>query len=203
MTPGVFHPTKETLIETVVNLLQTQSVDEINSDQVLEISGISKGSMYHHFEDFSDLIEHAQVARFASFVDQSIYLLSGILNKAKTREAMLDGIKEITRYTQSEELKPQRIERVTAIAKAGRSERMRANLAQEQARLTAALADLFHEVVNRGWANPAFDPVTVAVLIQSYTMGKIVDDFADQPMDPEKWIFLIDNLLEALLFKRA
>ena len=58
------------MIETVVNLLQTQSVDEINSDQVLEISGISKGSMYHHFEDFSDLIEHAQVARFASFVDQ-------------------------------------------------------------------------------------------------------------------------------------
>ncbi len=62
---------------------------------------------------------------------------------------------------------------------------------------------LIETVVNRGWANPAFDPVTVAVLIQSYTMGKIVDDVADQPMDPEKWIFLIDNLLEMLLFKRA
>jgi AcrR family transcriptional regulator len=200
MLKGHFHPTKETLIRTVVHLLSEKSADQLSSDEVLELSGISKGSMYHHFEDFSDLIEHALVARFAGFVDQSIELLTTILNQSKSRTQMLEGIKDVTRFTQSEKLKSQRLERVSAIAKAGHSARMNQNLRIEQERLTEALADLFREVRNRGWGNPDLDPTTVSVLIQSYTMGKIVNDYADTPMDPDKWIFLIDTLLEKVIF---
>jgi len=201
MSSGRFHPTKETLIATVVEMLSTQSPDEINSDKVLEISGISKGSMYHHFEDFTDLIEQAQVTRFAGFVDKSIDSLNDLLLHSSSRIQMLNGIKAVTRATQSAALKSQRLERVAALAKAGHSERMKNNLSKEQVRLTEALADLFREVVNRGWGNSKLDPTTVAVLIQSYTMGKIVNDFAEEPMNPEKWIFLIDSLLEEVIFK--
>lgn len=201
MRSGSFHPTKETLISTVVKLLSDNPPDEISSDEVLEISGISKGSMYHHFEDFADLIEHAQVARFAGFVNQSIDSLNQLLLHSSDREEMLRGIKEVTRVTQSDLLKTQRLDRVTALAKAGHSQRMKENLAIEEDRLTEALADLFREVVNRGWGNAALDPISVAVLIQAYTMGKIVNDFAEHPMEPDRWLYLIDSLLEDLIFK--
>jgi hypothetical protein len=114
---------------------------------------------------------------------------------------MLRGIKEVTRVTQSDRLKTHRLERVTALAKAGHSQRMKENLAIEQDRLTEALADLFREVVNRGWGNAALDPISVAVLIQAYTMGKIVNDFAEHPMEPDRWLYLIDSVLEDLIFK--
>ena len=41
------HPTKETLIATVVAMLDEKALEDIRSEDVLEVSGISKGSLYH------------------------------------------------------------------------------------------------------------------------------------------------------------
>ncbi|MEN9325557.1 MAG: hypothetical protein RL414_1311 [Actinomycetota bacterium] len=195
-----FHPTKELLIETALEMLKTESIDHINSDQILEKSGISKGSMYHHFEDFGDLLEHAQVRRFAGFVDVSIAAISQLLT-LKEKAQFLEGLRTVTRHTQSAELKEQRLYRVTAIANAGRSERMRKHLAEEQNRLTSALADLFREVVARGWGNPQLQPQTLAVFIQAYTMGNIVNDYVEEKMDLDNWLWLIDTVMNDVIMK--
>jgi len=192
------HPTKEALINTVLDILQTHTLTQINSDQVLQQSGISKGSMYHHFEDFSDLLEQAQVRRFASFVDRSVESISGLLS-IQDREQFIEGLRAVTRITQSPNLKEQRLYRVKAIAEAETSERMRKNLAIEQERLSASLADLFREVVNRGWGNPNLNPQTLAVFIQAYTMGQIVNDYVETQMDLDNWLWLIDTIMQKVI----
>ncbi len=194
------HPTKQTLIDTVVTLMDTQPAMEINSDQVLEISGISKGSLYHHFEDFPELVEHAMVARFARFVDNSVVMLNGVISSAKTRADLVEGLKKVTRATQARELTRHRSERVTAIAKAIRIPRMKALLGEEQERLTDALADLFRESVERGWGDPTLDPRVVGVMVQAYTIGKIVDDITPTRMDAENWNQAIDSVLDKVFF---
>lgn len=194
------HPTKQTLIDTVVTLMDTQPAMEINSDQVLEISGISKGSLYHHFEDFPELVEHAMVARFARFVDNSVVMLNGVISSAKTRADLVEGLKKVTRATQARELTRHRSERVTAIAKAIRIPRMKALLGEEQERLTDALADLFRESVERGWGDPTLDPRIVGVMVQAYTIGKIVDDITPTRMDAENWNQAIDSVLDKVFF---
>lgn len=60
-----FHPTKIRLIETTAELLENQFPQDIQVDEILEKSGISKGSLYHHFEDLGELLEAAQVSRYA------------------------------------------------------------------------------------------------------------------------------------------
>ena len=194
------HPTKQTLIDTVVTLMDTQPSMEINSDQVLEISGISKGSLYHHFEDFPELVEHAMVARFARFVDNSVVMLNGVIASAKTRADLVEGLQKVTRATQAQELTRHRSERVTAIAKAIRIPRMKALLGEEQERLTDALADLFRESVERGWGDPTLDPRVVGVMVQAYTIGKIVDDITPTRMDAENWNQAIDSVLDKVFF---
>jgi len=194
------HPTKQTLIDTVVTLMDTQPAMEINSDQVLEISGISKGSLYHHFEDFPELVEHAMVARFARFVDNSVVMLNGVIASAKTRADLVEGLQKVTRATQAQELTRHRSERVTAIAKAIRIPRMKALLGEEQERLTDALADLFRESVERGWGDPTLDPRVVGVMVQAYTIGKIVDDITPTRMDAENWNQAIDSVLDKVFF---
>ena len=63
------HPTKRALVQTVLDQLKTKKPSDLTSELILETSGISKGSLYHHFEDFDDLIETAQVFRYAAYVD--------------------------------------------------------------------------------------------------------------------------------------
>ena len=93
------HPTKRALIETVLELLKSVKPNELTSESVLEKSGISKGSLYHHFEDFDDLIETAEVIRYAAYVDQSIHLLTKVFQLAKNRDQMVVELKKVTRFT--------------------------------------------------------------------------------------------------------
>lgn len=194
------HPTKQTLIKSAVKFLETTAPEEITGEQILADSGISKGSLYHHFADFPDLIEHAQVYMFSRYVGFSVEAINTLLHNAKDRESVLKGLQEITRASQSPNLNRMRSIRISAIAKSIRIERMRILVGVEQERLTEALADLFRESQERGWGNPRLDPKTVAVFIQSYTIGKVLDDLTPTHMDEEKWYLLIDTILANVLF---
>jgi AcrR family transcriptional regulator len=189
------HPTKAILIETVVKLLDQYTPASISSEEVLKLSGVSKGSMYHHFEDFNDLLEDAQIVRFASYVDSSIKLLTRQMLSSKTSEDLLKNLEYATEVTQSPNLSAYRAERIRAFAEASRSPRMAKKLSVEQERLTQALADLWRECQERGLFNKEIDPRAGAVLIQAYSLGKIVDDFAVDQMDPLAWNNLIDRLV--------
>ena len=202
MNMSALHPTKQALITTVVTLLDSKGPEGINSDEVLEASGVSKGSLYHHFQDFSELIEQALIFRFAGFVDSSVEMLKQVITTSKSRDELLIALKHVTRVTQSPEMKENRIERISAISSAMRNERMADALGVEQDRLTQALADLYRESQERGWGDPKIDPRVVAVMVQSYTLGKVVDDFTPEHMDGEKWSAVIDEVLEKVFFPR-
>lgn len=193
------HPTKSKLIQTVVEMLDALDVADLQVDQVLERSGVSKGSLYHHFEDFSHLIEAAHVHRFARMIDRSIASLAEVLVGSPSKEAMIAGLKQVTRNTQRQELAALRFERARALALAEHQPRMRKAMAAEQARLTAAITDISRDAQSKGWVRADLDPQVLAVFIQAYTLGKIVDDISEDKMDPERWADLIDEIVERVL----
>lgn len=188
------HPTKEKLILTVVQMLEERP-NEVGIEEILKTSGVSTGSMYHHFEDVDHLIETAYARRFSMFVDISNAMIAQALGEANSKEEMIQALFEVTQKTQAPELAPVRYERARIVAMAQHNERFRGALQVEQARLTEALTDLFRELQNQGWMNTNFDPKAAAVMIQAYTLGKVVDDFAAEPMDPDEWKKIIDLLL--------
>jgi hypothetical protein len=80
---------------------------------------------------------------------------------------------------------------------------MRIAMGAEQARLTGALEDLYREVVERGWGNTNLDPKAVGVFTQAYTLGKIANDFSDDPVGDDSWNELITYVLEEVIFPPA
>ena len=194
------HPTKRALLETVIKLMETKAPEEILSDEVLQISGISKGSMYYHYKDWYEIIEDAICERFGRYVDRSVELCEYAITTAKSRDELVGILKNVTRETQKLELVNVRYGRVRAIAMATQSERMKEKLGYVQERLTQALEDLFREAKERGWASPDIDPRAVAVLVQAYTFGHVVDDFTPLHMDIESWYKTIDAVVENVFF---
>jgi AcrR family transcriptional regulator len=191
-----FHPTKIRLIETTAELLENQFPQDIQVDEILEKSGISKGSLYHHFEDLGELLEAAQVSRYAAWVDRSISLIVPVLSTAKSRQDMIDGLRKITTFTQSPDYKGTRFSRARTLANSETSIRFQRALGLEQDRLTTALEDLAEEAKNKGLFRPELNTRIIAVFIQSYTLGKIVDDIVPQPMRQEDWDDFILYMLE-------
>jgi AcrR family transcriptional regulator len=198
--PQSLHPTKSHLIETAVVLLEDKMPHEIAVDEILEKSGISKGSLYHHFEDLAELLEAAQVARYADWVDRSMALILAIMSKAKTKEDLFEGVKKMTILTQSAEFKNFRYERARTIGNSQGHQRFQNLLAAEQERLTSGLTDIIREVIEKGFFRKDLDPHVAAIFIQSYTLGKIVDDIVTNPVNSKDWDNFIDHMVYKSMF---
>ena len=195
------HPTKVSLIKSTIILLESKSPEEITSEDVLQHSKISKGSLYHHFADFSELLEVAEVYLFSRYVDQSVESINMILMNSKSATEALNTLKGLARSTQTPEFHRLRYQRAMAISKSIRNERMHKLLSVEQLRLTEALADLIREFQERNWANKILDPYVVAVFIQSYPIGQVIDLFTPVKVNEDHWFKLIDRVLEKVLFR--
>jgi len=190
------HPTKKMFIDLAVAQLEDRLPEEMTIESILESAGLTKGALYHHFSDFAELIEIALVVRFSQFVDDSIASLSAMANAAESRDEVLAGMAAITAVTQRPDRKHIRFARAHVLTLASGNPRLADKLAVEQLRLTDALSALIPTAQQRGWFNSEFDPRAGAVLIQAYTLGRIVDDITTEPVDPDAWERLIMRLIE-------
>lgn len=193
------HPTRTMFVELAVAQLENRLPEEITIDDIVTAAGLTKGALYHHFADFAELIEAALVVRFTRFVDDNIATLTAVTNSAGTRSEVLAAMAAVTKETQRPERKAVRFARAHVLTLASRNPRLAETLAAEQLRLTDALTDLIAAAQRRGWFNDEFDPRAAAVLIQAYTLGRIVDDITTEPVDPDEWERLINRLIERVL----
>ena len=190
------HPTRDRLIETMVELLNGSDPEHITADQVLSASGVSKGSLYHHFEDFEDLLEAALIARFSVNVDATIDTLAQILATVNSREDLLAALRQLNDFNQAQSRANYRLERARAAGLTYSSPRFHTALGEEQQRLTDAFTDLFIEAQNKGWMSTDVDARAAAVFVQAYTVGRVVDDIAPEKVDPDAWISLIMAVID-------
>lgn len=193
------HPTKVHLTEAAATLIDELGSQGFTVEQLLEKSNISKGSLYHHFEDFHDVIMQAQVLRFARYVEEDIAALTSVLLAASSREDMFGRLDLISRATHDPARSGRRADRIEILAGARHSEKMKNALGPTQARLTGAIADLVREMKAKEFISENLDPGAVAVFIQAYSLGLIVNDVSDQPIDLEEWHAMISRMTRGLL----
>lgn len=203
MAKTKMHPTREKLIMTMVEMLDGPDPEHVTVEDVLNESGISRGSLYHHFADFEELHETGLAYRITQWVNESAAALENIVATAKTKDDIRIGITEITRVTQDVSRRLNRLERARAFGLAGFSERFQAVLGAEQIRMTHALRDLVVAGQEKGWVRQDRDPTAVAVFVQAYTLGRVVDDISPEKVDPDKWVDLVNQVVEMLFFDGA
>ena len=179
------HPTYERLVESATALLQEHSLSEVTTDMVLKHSAVSRGSLYHHFEDLSDLIETALVRSFSTVVDENIALLRNLLSSAQDIGEYHRAIIDFNDFAQGSQRQKFRLNRVRMLGNAIGNPRMSKKLAIEQERKTAAYAELFNFAQSRGWMSKEIDSRAAAVFIQAFTIGRVIDDICEETMDLE------------------
>lgn len=193
------HPTKSHLLETAVALIDEFGPQGFTVDTLLERSSISKGSLYHHFEDFSDVIEQAQVARFSRYIDEDIRLLFETLSASTSGADLRTRFGAVVLATSSPDRAANRADRATIVGLARFSKNFANALSIEQQRVTDAIADIIREAQERGWIRSDVDARVVATFIQAYTLGFVLNDVTIDPVAPEQWATFIGEILAARL----
>lgn len=193
------HPTKQLLLTTAISLIDEFGPQGFTVDNLLDASKISKGSLYHHFEDFHDVIEQAQVARFARFVDEDIRVLTSLLSTANSREELGQRFADVVLSSASPGRAEARADRASIVGLSRHSKKFADALAVEQQRLTDSLADVAREMQERGWINADLDVVALATFVQAYSLGAVLNDVTEKPISVERWATFIGRVLSQSL----
>jgi AcrR family transcriptional regulator len=197
------NPTRTALLASAIALLDSTPPDLITIEMILEASEVSRGSLYYHFTDVGDLLEQALIARFTRSVDESVLALQHALDTANSADEFRASLQTLTRATQARARAARRMERITVFAGSASSEDLRTMLGAEQHRLTYAQTNIIRAAQERGWVRPQLDAHAIAVLIQAYSLGRVVDDADPEPVDEASWIAVIDHLTDAVLLRPA
>lgn len=193
------HPTRQRLLTAVVDMMETTPPEDIHSEYVLQETGISRGSLYHHYEDFTELLEDAMLYRFSAGVEASTAAMESIVATARDKTEFFSLLEGVTRATQARKRADVRFDRARMLAMAQNNERFRLKLSEVQARLTDSLTGCIAQAQEKGWANPNVQARTLAVFIQAYTLGRLVDDVSATQMDDADWENLIAVVISQAL----
>lgn len=183
--------TRQRLLTTAVDMLDDMQEKDVSAAEILRRTGIARGSLYHFWDSIGELIEEAYLVRYSRFVEKSGGVIKQLLAECTTKEEFFNGLSKVTELTQDPARKANRYERARILGMAEKNDKFRKALGKVQQELTDLFTEQFTEVQNRGWFNKDFDARAAAVLIQAYTLGKIVDDVVENPMNAISWNDLI------------
>ena len=193
------HPTKAALVECARRLIDAHGVDEVTVDMVLAESGVSKGSLYHHFKDFDALIETVQIRDYAMFVDEGISFLEQAFGAASTPEELRVNLFAVIELAHDPARAPFRIKRARVIGTSGSGLEFTAALAAEQERLRNRGADLIAQAQTRGWVNATLSPLALSSFILAFTFGRVVDDVCSLHVHPDEWNEIVRQFMDHVL----
>jgi AcrR family transcriptional regulator len=193
------HPTRTLIVSVAAQVLKERGPNGFRVDDVLERTGLTRGAIYHHFINVDDLTEAALLATYSEAVDATVHLVRGVLAAATTFEQFRTGVFQVnTQYVHNDELRVLRKLRAHTMAIA--TPPMAGLLAAEQQRLTEEYASMIMAAQDRGWVRTDLDPWALAVFIQAYSFGAIVDDIAVSHVDVDRWAELIEDFLDRAVF---
>jgi len=196
---GVEHATHRALIDCGVELAKEFGMYGFTVEQLLTKSGISKGSLYHHFEDFVDLVECVQVRIFTEYVELDISAIQRALDAAIDRGKFVNLISLITRTALQPQRSTSRIQRARIISATQGRERFATRIGHEQKLLNDQMKRVISVGQERGWIPPHFDAHALALFVQGYAFGLILNDVTEERVGAEEMAVVIDSVIANLL----
>jgi AcrR family transcriptional regulator len=191
--------TRDRVLDVVLAMLEEGGEVAVRIDEVRDRSGVSIGSLYHHFGDRDGLIVAAQVRRFARFAEAEIAALSDIVERSEDVDQFRRAIRQLTLHSASQLRTAERWARVAVLASSvGRPE-----LAEEVRAIQTRLTDEFQAHVAQGQARGFFrsdlDPRAVALFVEAYSLGLVLNELDERPVSEQSWEKVVWSVIDALI----
>lgn len=168
-------------------------------DRVLERSGVSRSSVYHHFGNRDGLIAAAEVEQFTSLMMNGVEYVRERLLKLTSIDEWLQEIEEMLQLDGGVSARDRRIRRISSIVVAQQNPDLHASLTKVQMEGTRHLAESMQMLVELGLMHPTAPILGIAHLFQSILVGRVLVDLDEDPEASEQWTFAAFEALRHLI----
>jgi AcrR family transcriptional regulator len=187
--------TMERIVEFAERELAEYGVSGFNLSRVIEQSGVSRGSVYHHFINREGTIAAVETKRLLEDLDNANKILREFANSASHIDEIMYGVRVLLESTSSEEARENRRRRNVTTVNAQAIPILAQVMSQREAEGDAHVAETIRLTTERGIIHPRLPAVGIAHFISSLFSGRLVVDLLNNPEADTAWI---DVTLEAL-----
>lgn len=179
--------TAQKILQFAEQELMTSGLVNFNLDRVIEASGVSRSSVYHHFGGREGVIAAVETEYIRASLDAGMTTMEQMLLNASSGEEAFALVELGVLVSGSDAQKEARRRRISTLAITPSSPATRNLLSQLQAEGTARLATLIRDLRDKGMCIPVEPIDGSAHLIQSMLLGRILVDILDDPEAEAAW----------------
>jgi AcrR family transcriptional regulator len=185
----------ERIVEFAERELVEHGVAGFNLTRVIEQSGVSRGSVYHHFINREGTIAAVETKRLIEDLNNANNALRTFVTNATSVDEILDGVKFLLESTATEEARETRRRRNVTTVNARAIPVLAQVISLREAEGDAHVAETIRLAAERGIFHPRLPARGIAHFVSSLFAGRLVVDMLNDPEADAAWI---DVTIEAL-----
>lgn len=191
--------TKRALLDAAIADMEATGEASIRITKVLKESGITNGSLYHHFGSREGLVQAAIVERFMGSVSVGLGLFASLASEVRSGQGFSDLIRAELVRIGSPEVRAQRVQRMTALAAALPRAELLERIITEQSEYFDRAAASLQILQDRGVIAADIDVRAFASWALGLMLSRLLSDI-DPGLDPDAdWTEFTYQALMAIL----
>lgn len=189
--------TVDRLIAAAIEALETSGESGFRVDRIIEASGASASSLYHHFGSRDGLIDAARAVEFTRGAAEDVSSID--FTGELTRDSLLAELDRINRVLSAADREPQRKQRLAILGRAATRPALWATLEREQGRVIDDLSDIIVLAQSVDLIRPDVEPRALAVYMLGHGLGRVISDLDPEPADLESRMQVVDLVVRTFV----
>lgn len=187
------------LIDAALRTILEHGVDSVRIDDIVAEVGVTKGSLYWHFEDRNALIKAALAEHIQRLNAETIAGVSSAIDESNRKDTYLTRIAPFIADPFNADQVRERWGRLAILVETRNHPELADMMRDVQARNLDVFVELMTQAQQSGILRQDLDPRAVAVALNAMYLGSnIIDVLGDNAPTPEAWWTLISFFIGAL-----
>jgi AcrR family transcriptional regulator len=172
---------------------------KFNLDRVLEKSGVSRSSVYHHFGSRDGLIAAVETQRSVEEQQGEMELMREFILAAKSSQQIFDAIEFALTVAGDTQGAQRRSRRISSLTASQTNPALALALHNAQLEGSQHLADTLEAARANGLIDPIAPLLGISYMIQSLFVGRILVDISEDKDIDAQWVSATMSTLRHLL----
>lgn len=187
------------LIDVALRVILERGIDAVRIEDIVAEVGVTKGSLYWHFEDRHGLIKAAIAEQIRRLSAETIVAVSDAIASSTSKDDYLSSIAPFLVDPFDADKVRDRWGRLGILVETRNDPELKELMRDVQSRHLEVVVELMTDAQRHGFLREDLDPRSVAVALSVINLGSIIFDvLGDKAPEPTDWWGLIWFFIEAM-----
>jgi len=175
------------LIAATDDALRAGGETAVRIQEISAVTGVSIGSIYHHFGDRDGLIRATYAHNYAVVVEADVPLVRGFMASISSTTQLADRYDEMLEFVKAHAKNQSGLERAAIIGTTANRPLMKRELSTVQHALNEQVTEVMQIAAERGLLKKHLNPRAAGMVILGLLLGRAVAELDSEPVSEDDW----------------